>query len=328
MTSSSGMDLMAEEAVSLSVQQRDELMSSIAECIGGMPPGGILEVLREVYPRIVRHIPDRVIAKVGSLREVDVRGYALVRHLPIDNQVPPTPTAQLGNVLDVLPIASTLLICMSRLVGEPYTWAGEHDGSFLASVVPTRAEAASASSHGAAPLQLHTETAHLASYMPSYVALYCIRSDRSGQARTVLAEGARALAACRPETVELLRQPLFWVRAPRSFHQNTMTRGPVSVVSGPGSLPEIKYESADMVPLNQDAAIALTEFGRELAASKFEVQLEAGDLLVFDNRKIVHGRTGFTSRLDGTDRWLLRSLIAADLWRVRQHLSDYHVLHF
>jgi hypothetical protein len=47
--------------------------------------------------------------------------------------------------------------------------------------------------------------------------------------------------------------------------------------------------------LNQDAAAALGEFGHNLAAHTIAVQLAPGDLLVFDNRKIVHGRTGFTS---------------------------------
>jgi L-asparagine oxygenase len=317
----------AAEAVVVPAEQAGKLMEHLVEVID-LAQGDFSRILREVYPRIIRHVPDCVLSEMGSLREVEARGYALIRNLPVDNQVPPTPTAQTGNILDVLPIASALLLCASRLLGEPYTWSGEHDGSYLTSVLPTLAEAASPSSHGAAALPLHTEAVHLAPYMPDYVALYCVRPDPDGEVRTVLAEGRKALAGCTPEAIELLRLPQFWARAPKSFNRNTMTCGPISVVSGPLSHPEVKYESIDMVALNQDAAAALAEFGRELAASTVEVQLSAGDLLIFDNRKIAHGRTAFTPRLDGTDRWLLRSLITADLWSVRQHLSGYHALHF
>jgi L-asparagine oxygenase len=317
----------AAAAVTVRAEQRDKLMAHLTE-ITGLAKGDFSRVLREVYPRIIRNIPDCVLSEISSLREVEARGYTLIRGLPVDDQAPPTPTAQTGNVLDILPIASALLLCASKLLGEPYTWSGEHDGSYLTSVLPTLADASSPSSHGAAPLPLHTEAVHLAPYMPSYVALYCVRPDPDAEVRTVLAEGREALAACTPETIELLRLPLFWVRAPKSFNQNTMTCGPISVVSGPLSYPEVKYESIDMAALNQDAAAALAIFGRELAANAVEVQLAAGDLLVFDNRKIAHGRTGFTPRLDGTDRWLLRSLVTADLWSIRQHLSGYHALHF
>ena len=43
------------------------------------------------------------------------------------------------------------------------------------------------------------------------------------------------------------------------------------------------------------------------------VALEAGDLLVVDNAVAVHGRSPFTPRFDGTDRWLQRTFVVSDL---------------
>jgi hypothetical protein len=43
------------------------------------------------------------------------------------------------------------------------------------------------------------------------------------------------------------------------------------------------------------------------------VVLEAGDLLVLDNTLVVHGRSPFPARFDGTDRWLQRAFVVADL---------------
>jgi len=43
------------------------------------------------------------------------------------------------------------------------------------------------------------------------------------------------------------------------------------------------------------------------------VVLDDGDLLVIDNDRAVHGRTAFTPRYDGTDRWLRRALVVTSL---------------
>ena len=43
------------------------------------------------------------------------------------------------------------------------------------------------------------------------------------------------------------------------------------------------------------------------------IVLEPGDLLVVDNDRVVHGRTSFAARFDGTDRWLQRAFVVADL---------------
>jgi len=38
-----------------------------------------------------------------------------------------------------------------------------------------------------------------------------------------------------------------------------------------------------------------------------------GDLLCIDNRRTVHGRTAFSPRYDGFDRWIQRSFVVRDL---------------
>ena len=45
---------------------------------------------------------------------------------------------------------------------------------------------------------------------------------------------------------------------------------------------------------------------------------EAGDLLVIDNALVVHGRSPFPARYDGTDRWLQRAFVVADLSAIDQ----------
>lgn len=52
---------------------------------------------------------------------------------------------------------------------------------------------------------------------------------------------------------------------------------------------------------------------RESQPLRGDTVLEAGDLLVIDNAVAVHGRTPFTPRFDGTDRWLQRTFVVSDL---------------
>ncbi|MGA0208053.1 MAG: TauD/TfdA family dioxygenase, partial [Ilumatobacteraceae bacterium] len=55
------------------------------------------------------------------------------------------------------------------------------------------------------------------------------------------------------------------------------------------------------------------ELHRAVQSSTKHVVLQRGDVLVIDNHRAVHGRTPFTPRYDGTDRWLKRSLVVRAL---------------
>jgi L-asparagine oxygenase len=45
--------------------------------------------------------------------------------------------------------------------------------------------------------------------------------------------------------------------------------------------------------------------------------LAAGDVLLLDNARAVHGRSPFAPRFDGTDRFVVRSFVTCDLGRSR-----------
>jgi L-asparagine oxygenase len=62
-----------------------------------------------------------------------------------------------------------------------------------------------------------------------------------------------------------------------------------------------------------DAQRALDLLTSAAAAHHTTVVLRPGDLLVIDNHAAVHGRTAFTPRFDGTDRWLQRTFVVDDL---------------
>src|SRR6516162_8550928 len=101
----------ATDFLTFSAEERGELNTILAECLSDSRLRNFSSILEDVYPRSVRYIPANVIAKIIGLREVDAQGCALIKGLPIDDQVPPTPIAQVGDILDTLPVASAMLLC-------------------------------------------------------------------------------------------------------------------------------------------------------------------------------------------------------------------------
>ena len=61
------------------------------------------------------------------------------------------------------------------------------------------------------------------------------------------------------------------------------------------------------------AIAALSALHHAVKHTTQQVVLAAGDILVIDNHRCVHGRTPFAPRYDGTDRWLKRALVVQSL---------------
>jgi L-asparagine oxygenase len=64
-----------------------------------------------------------------------------------------------------------------------------------------------------------------------------------------------------------------------------------------------------MRPKNEHAHMALEKLSAAIELSKQVFKLSAGEVAIIENWKVVHGRTPFVPRYDGTDRWLKRVMI-------------------
>src|SRR5205814_1248723 len=89
----------------------------------------------------------------------------------------------------------------------------------------------------------------------------------------------------------------------------------ISILSGRRAAPFVRIDPAFMEREFGDAVAekvlseAITAIEEQLA----DVVLRPGDLLILDNKRAVHGRRPFVPRYDGTDRWLKRVNLTADL---------------
>ncbi|MGW2892252.1 TauD/TfdA family dioxygenase [Streptomyces griseoruber] len=86
--------------------------------------------------------------------------------------------------------------------------------------------------------------------------------------------------------------------------------------------PDLRVDFAATRATTREGAAALAELGALLDQVASTSELLPGDLVVIDNHVTVHGRTAFTPRYDGRDRWLQRTFALTALRRSRGRRPD------
>jgi L-asparagine oxygenase len=241
----------------------------------------------------------------------DRSGALLLRGLPVGDlpATPATPTARTSKDL----VSETTLLAVARSLGQPVGYLPEHGGDLVQNIVPTRANATrQTSTSSAVTLMFHTEAA-FHPHRPRYLLLLCLRGDPS--AATTLSSVHELRDLIDPNTWDLLFQPRFRTAVDESYLDGRVgDLGPARpVLSGDPDRPSMVFDADLMHGIDADAEAALLALASATAARYTSVVLEAGDLLVVDNTIAVHGRSPFVPRFDGTDRWLQRAFVVADL---------------
>ena len=253
-------------------------------------------------------------------------GLLLIRDLPIDAEsLPPTPTRPLSVQREATVPAAVLVLFMSQL-GELVAFRPEKSGALVQDVVPVPGQEQMQGNAGSTRLELHTENA-FHPHRPDFLALLCLRGDHDGSAGLQVASIRRALPLLPDDVVSVLAEPRFVTAAPPSFGAAAGDAVPQPVLHGSIDDPDLVVDFAATRALDRVADRALTALGSALTSVGQTVVLSPGDLVIVDNRVAVHGRTAFTPRYDGRDRWLQRSFVHLDFRRSRAlRALDGHVV--
>ena len=222
------------------------------------------------------------------------------------------------------PVTEAALLGFAAAAGDVFAFARQHAGALIQNVAPVRDhefEAVGTGSRGL--LDWHTEDAFDGA-RPDYVALICLRGDVRAQTALAPLDGMDLDDA----DAAVLRQARFMHGIDKASGGNGRpedgVRGPI-LTEGPSGL-EIGLDMDCVAAVAGDhvAAAALGRLHDAANRAGIYVTLRRGDVLLFDNRRVLHARTSFTPRYDGTDRWLQRVIISSDLAPAAERCTRRH----
>jgi hypothetical protein len=243
-------------------------------------------------------------------REVD-GGVLRVAGLPVGH-LPNTPEAPDQSVDKGVESELSLLRAAVQL-GEPVGYLPEHGGDIVQNLVPVAADfRRQTSTSSAVRLGWHTETA-FHPHLPRFLLLICLRGDDS--ASTTYSCVDDMVDHLRPETLAVLREERFRTGVDESFTDGFPSEpsAPHPVLGRIDGSWTLRWDEYLTEGIDAGAQRALAELGEAVNAAAQSVVLSAGDLLAIDNHRAVHGRSPFSARFDGSDRWLQRAFVVEDL---------------
>ena len=205
------------------------------------------------------------------------------------------------------------LLTVAKCLGEPVGYEPELGGRLIQNLVPTKAASdRQVSTSSKVPLMFHTEAA-FHPHRPSYLLLLCLKGDPA--ASTTLASIREVLPLLSDDVVRVLFQPRYRTAIDESYlHGRANVLGElVPVLSGDSEYPTMVFDADLMVGEDAEAQAALDALSCAVESCHTGVCLEKGDLLVVDNAVAVHGRSQYSPRFDGTDRWLQRTFVVDNL---------------
>jgi gamma-butyrobetaine dioxygenase len=154
-------------------------------------------------------------------------------------------------------------------------------------------------------LGLHTDNPYREP-VPGFQALHTLRAAPDG-GDNLFADGwalAAHLRASDPDTFAILTHTAVPFRY-QSQQADLYAERPLIALDCSGAIVAVHYNSRSIAPLRLPAAecrafyAAYRRFGELLREPAFQLRtrLEEGELVLFDNQRILHGRTGFASAL-------------------------------
>ncbi|MCX4820783.1 TauD/TfdA family dioxygenase [Streptomyces sp. NBC_01142] len=231
--------------------------------------------------------------------------------------------------------ATAILLLVGSLLGDPFSYLSQQRGKLVLDVFPIAGhEEEQLGSSSTTLLEWHNEDA----FHPNradWIMLLCLRNPDAVPTMFAPVEGLEI----DDEHGKILFEERFVILPDEShtaqFNSETtgidanssqaaafqrirrMNQEPerISILSGDPDTPYVRIDPAFMQRELDDAP---AEQALEAVISAFEarmkdVALDSGELLIIDNKRAVHGRRPFQARYDGTDRWLRRINVTADL---------------
>ncbi|SEG84338.1 arginine beta-hydroxylase, Fe(II)/alpha-ketoglutarate-dependent [Actinacidiphila yanglinensis] len=324
-----GLELTADER---------EAIRATTDTVLAEDPGRPLEERLERLALHAHGLPLRLRSVLNSFR-LTGRPYGglVISGLPIDESaVGPTPLSYTDTPDGAeAERAAALLLLTGSLLGNPFSYLTQQRGRLVLDVFPVRGhEESQLGSSSTVNLEWHNEDA-FHPLRADWLMLFCLRNhDRVPttflpiqdvpldqetsrvlfEDRFVVLPDESHTAAFNEATTGVDEDD--WVgRAFKQVAEMNSSPHRTAVLTGDPAAPFVRLDPAFMERDLDDepAEKALDQVIRSIDDRIQDVVLAPGELLVIDNKRAVHGRRPFEARYDGSDRWLRRINITADL---------------
>lgn len=258
--------------------------------------------------QLLPDIPGQLHAALAEFREgTSNSGYLLIKGVRTGD-IPDTPLAY-GTQELIGHATNGTLALVADMLGSLIGYADEKNGDLVHDVHPVRGEEERMENSGSVAFDFHTENAHHP-LRPDFLGLLSLRQGHEGTTATRVASIRHAIAHLPRAETAVLRQLQFRTLFPTSFTRGGVGERPTTlehrVLFGAPGLEFLRFDSFNTKPIGSEAEQALEALAEALEAVCVEVVLEPGDLLLVNNHVAAHGRSAFTPRYDGQDRWLRR----------------------
>ncbi|HEX8697358.1 MAG TPA: TauD/TfdA family dioxygenase [Myxococcaceae bacterium] len=242
--------------------------------------------------------------------------FLVLRGLPQDQNLPPTPLDSRRPRVDYFLIGEWFSAAISKALGEPFGMLQQNEGELIQHNSPVKLhETAQSGESSKAELMFHTDGSFLP-LTPDYNVITCLRPDQAREAVTSFTSLDDILAELPSHLRTVLAQPRFLAEGVEYDYDEVNDRGNrhhlVAILrGGTKEQPFIFYDQDIHRATDDETREALAALDALLESKAKNVKLEAGDTVLFDNRRCVHKRSPFAAHYDGKDRWCMLTYVSS-----------------
>lgn len=250
-------------------------------------------------------------------------GIMVVRGLYVDEDLVDTPLDNQQGLADRTEFVKEMG-AIAHLLGTMVGYEAENGGRLIQDMVPNPKLAMTQQSQSSkVELEAHTEQC-FSDYKPDYVVLGALRGDAN--AYTYCYAARKFIEHFTPDELVQLREPRWMTQIDDSFKpfipNPNAVRGPYPILTGPEDDPYILIDQDLMHGVTREAQELLNKVVQTYVDHRDGHALAAGDLLMLDNPRAMHGRSQYTPRFDGKDRFIARGFAVRDRRRLWPWLLD------
>lgn len=250
-----------------------------------------------------------------------------VRGLPGDPVLPSPPSDGGVPVGKDTFVSEGIALAMAQLLGMPSLVVGEKKEALVHQITPVAGREQTQSNEGAVSLMFHQDLApnadlpHIpyAEFMPDWLILSGLQPGANNKTGTYIASLDEALLHVDPEAQQILAEQRFVTNPPDSFVKESggsapaLPVHPILAVNQEGYTEAAFDTSSNVRPVDSEdtkALEAIEELNAALTEVRKEVVIEPGTAVIFNNRRVVHGRGSIATQDSAPtttgNRWLQR----------------------